>query len=461
MASELKVNKGSYGRDTIESNSLVSNLIKYPEISKALIRQFPQYSLTYFLEGTGRFAKEVEIGDKQFRWFVQGRLNQPSTATGTSSGTGVGNAIFSVEFEENFFNPYDVVRFQDGTQAIVIGEPTASAGGFNYNFRLETSSATDTFASGNAGAGKTANTISSAFPEFSEKGFENHRFPDEYTNFLTTTRKAKSISGGALTDITWIENNSQRLWYFTDQTLVLEEYLYQLELSRWYGKRTVDLTGATNVVDEKGRPITTGDGLLTQIDTSNIDTYTGTLTEKTLTDFLANLGLNTGRSSNHWLVYTGTAGLVAFHEAMKDLAINTGQSVIYDYDANREIEIGVHYTTYHAIGHRMTLVHNPLFDDPNLHTDIDPDSGSPKESFRMVFLDFGTTNGVSNIEVAVKGAGGINRGMIIKYIPGMVNPFDPKTMTSSNARDGFTCEVLSESGLIIRNPLSCGQLLKA
>ena len=128
----------------------------------------------------------------------------------------------------------------------------------------------------------------------------------------------------------------------------------------------------------------------------------------------------------------------------------------------QEMNIGVNFTSYNALGHTLTLVHCPLFDDPNLHgNSLDPQTGYPVESFRMVFLDMGTTNGVSNIERKVKGAGGIDRGMIVKYIPGMVDPFDQKSMKAANSRDAFTCEMLCESGIIVRNPLSCGQLVFA
>jgi len=34
-------------------------------------------------------------------------------------------------------------------------------------------------------------------------------------------------------------------------------------------------------------------------------------------------------------------------------------------------------------------------------------------------------------------------------------------MEAANARDAFTCEILCESGIIVRNPLSCGQLVFA
>ena len=74
------------------------------------------------------------------------------------------------------------------------------------------------------------------------------------------------------------------------------------------------------------------------------------------------------------------------------------------------------------------------------------------------FLDFGKSSGISNIELVTKGAEGINRSMIKKYVAGMVNPYDQKAMLAANADDKFECHVLSESGIVVRNPLSCGIL---
>ena len=456
----MKFHKGTYGKETVQSNALVTNLLKYPEIAKTLIRQYPQYSLNYFVDGTSRFAKEEVIGDNAFKWAVLGRTNRPSTLTGGGAGNGVGNGTFTFEVEENFINPNDIVRFQDGTQAIIIGEPTASAGGFMFSAKLQTSDATATFAAGNITAGKTVNTAGSAFTEGSERGYENSVYPDWYVNYLSISRKAKSITGSALTDITWIENNGERLWFFTEQKIMEEDFLYEREVSDWYAQSTMDVNGNAKVFDSNGKAIVNGDGILRQIDAANVDTYNGTLTEERITDFLAQLSLNTGETNSHWIVYTGTAGKVAFHKAMKDLVYPSG-NLIYDAKVGAETEIGVNFTTYNALGSRLTLAHCPIFDDPNLHTDIDPASGYLKESFRMVFLNFGQTDGVANIERKVKGAGGINRSMIIKYLPGMVDPFNQAQMMAVSSRDSFSMEILSESGMVVRNPLSCGQLIFA
>ena len=454
--------KGTYGKESMESNALVTNLLKYPEIAKTLIRQYPQYSLTYFVDGTSRFAKEELIGENAFRWSILGRTNRPSTCTGTSTGTGVGLTSFTVEFEENYLNPNDVVKFKGGFQAIIDGEATATAGGYTFTFKPQTTDVLDALPAGAVAAGVTANTVGSKFAEGSDRGYENHIYPDWYINHISIARKSKSITGSAATDITWIENNGQRLWYFTDEEIMRDEFMYQKELDSWYSVSTMDANGNSTVTETAtGKPIVSGDGILRQIDSANVDTYSGQLTEKRLTDFLAQLALNTGSKNAHWMVYTGTAGKVAFHEAMKDLVYPAG-NLVYDAKVGAETEIGVNFTSYNALGHRLTLVHNPLFDDQNLFgNDIDPQSGYPKESFRMVFLDMGVTNGVANIERKIKGAGGIDRGMIVKYIAGMINPFDQNSMNAANSRDSFTCEILCESGMIVRNPLSCGQLVFA
>jgi hypothetical protein len=456
----MKYNKGTYGKDTVQSNALVTNLLKYPEIATTLIRQYPQYSLNYFVDGTSRFAKEEVIGDNSFKWAVLGRTNRPSTLTGTSTGNGVANGTFTFETEENFLNPNDIVRFQDGTSAILIGEPTISAAGYTFSAKLQTNDATKTIALANFTAGKTVNAAGSAFTEGSERGYENSVYPDWYINYTKISRKAKSITGSALTDITWIENNGERLWFFTEQKIMEEDFLYEREVSDWYSQSTMDINGVAKVFDSNGKPIVSGDGILKQIDSANVDTYSGVLTEERITDFLAQLSLNTGEMNSHWIVYTGTAGKVAFHKAMKDLVYPSG-NLVYDAKVGAETEIGVNFTTYNALGSRLTLAHCPIFDDPNLHTDIDPASGYLKESFRMVFLNFGQTDGVSNIERKVKGAGGINRSMIIKYMPGMVDPFNQSQMMAVSSRDSFSMEILSESGMVVRNPLSCGQLIFA
>jgi hypothetical protein len=289
-------------------------------------------------------------------------------------------------------------------------------------------------------------------------------------------RKKTSITGKDATDVTWIENNGHRLWYFTREQMLMDEFMYQQELQRWYGKRTVSNSPSsyataptTNAIGTSGTSaagIITGDGLLTQIDSSNQATYSaGSLTEDILTEFIGKLSLNaTASEGNEWVVFTGTEGRIAFHKAMKDLIVAPSGSMTGGSmkGVKGDVHLGANFASYSALGNKITVAYCPVFDDPHLHSaasGTNPFGNNRlKESSKMVFLDFGKTNGVSNIDLITKGAEGINRSFVKKYVAGMINPYDKNSMMAANADDKFECHMLSESGIVVRNPLSCGIL---
>jgi len=517
-----KVYTGTFGSGTSPENSLNTALLQYPEIARTLIQQYPRYSATFLLEKTGRFAKEKVLGDNSFEWKVMGRYNTPSYSNGWLSTDGVtfvgstansgasaataGNYdemdadgdVFYMSFDGqttgrtgSFLNKYDMVRFQSGATALVLQDPVADVTRAAANGGTATTSSDSVvkfeMIDGTANPLLTSDaadeaiiaSIGSAFPNGSsgDDVGENYGYPSTYVNYLTTMRKKTSVTGKDITDVTWIENNGHRLWYFTKEQMMMDEYMYQQELQRWYGRTsitdtTVQRPGAYTSSalglgsGSQQNSIVTGDGLLAQIDSSNQATYSmGALTEDIITEFLAKLSLNaTNAEGNEYVVMTGTEGRLAFHRAMKDLLIApsgsfTGGSMS---GVNGNVELGANFTSYTALGNKLTMAYCPVFDDPNLHSASGGTNGFGdvrlKESAKMVFLDFGKTSGVSNIELITKGAENVNRSFIKKYVAGMINPYDQKSMMAANADDKFEAHLLSESGIIVRNPLSCGVL---
>ena len=521
-----KVYTGTYGSGTTPENALNTALLQYPEIARTLIQQYPRYSATYLMERTGRFASEKVLGDNSFEWKVMGRYNAPSVSAGWISTDGVtfvdgqsgagaattssGNTIDAADTNgevfylraqgevgsghtPNFLNKFDMVRFQSGAVALVLEDPTPSTAqvagtdavavtSASYDVKLEIIDASaQALQKSDIKAGAIFASIGSAFPNGSNGADvgENYVYPSTYKNYLTTSRKKISVTGKDITDIMWIENNGHRLWYFTKEQMMMDEFMYQQELQRWYGRKSVTestiarpgalSSSASGLSGTQATSIITGDGLLAQIDSSNQATYTlGALTEDIITEFLAKLSLNTTQSEgNEFVVFTGTEGRLAFHKAMKELVIApsgsfTGGSMV---GVNGDVELGANFTSYMALGNKITIAYCPVFDDQNLHSSA---AGSNafgdnrlKESAKMVFLDFGRTSGVSNIELVTKGAEGSNRSFIKKYVAGMINPYDQSSMMAANADDKFEAHVLSESGIIVRNPLSCGILSAA
>lgn len=475
---KLTFSNDQYGSGNTPENALNNALLQHPEIARTLISLYPRYTLTTLLEKAGLYASEKVLGDNSFEWKVMGRLNKKQFIKTVPAGVETAGEQGTFTFSDTsggaavaYINKYDLLRFQDGGTALV-----TAVSGTNYTVELIDNS---TFA-----ANEVVGVIGSAFPygsSGSDVG-ENWVYPDTHKNWLTIMRKKCTVTGKDATDVTWIENNGHRLWYFTREQQLMDQFMYEQELQRWYGKKSVstiassyastdadifseDVSGQTLADATDGRVII-GDGLLAQIDSSNNATYTaGSLTEDVITEFIAKLSLNAqGAEGNHWMVYTGTEGRLAFHKAMKDLLVApagamTGGSFS---GVKGDVELGANFTSYNALGNKITVAYCPVFDDQHMHgatsgTNAFGDARL-KESAKMVFLDMGKTNGVSNIELITKGAEGINRSFVKKYVSGMVNPYDNKSMMAANADDKFEAHVLAESGIVVRNPLSCGIL---
>ena len=486
---------GTYGRGTSAANALNANLLQYPEIARTLISLYPRYSMTYLLERTRRMAKEKVLGDNSYEWKVMNRLNRKTLIQATGgSAISAGATDNALKFEatsgggaEDWFNLYDVVRFPSGATGLIVAGPTSNA------YTVE--AITDITAADNT-VGQVVGRIGSAFPAGSTGADvgENNMYPDTYKNWMTINRKKCTITGKDATDVSWIENNGQKLWYFTKEQHMMDQFMYEQELQRWYGQTSV-ATAATNYsatntdiissiaageyADGSARAATgttdgsfvIGDGVLAQISSSNQASYSaGTLTEDIITEFIGKISLNAqGAEGNEWVVFTGTEGRIAFHRAMKDMIVAPAGSMtggsMADVKAGSDISLGGNFTSYYALGNKITIAYCPVFDDPHMHgasggTNSFGDTRL-KESMKMVFMDFGSTSGVSNVELITKGDNGINRSLVKKYVGGMVNPYDTKSMMAANGDDRFQCHVLSESGIIVRNPLSCGILSAA
>ena len=510
-----KVYTGTYGAGTTAENALNTALMQYPEIARTLIQQYPRYAATYLLERTGRYAKEKVLGDNSFEWKVMGRYNAPTYMIGyfksdggsdtswtaaasvtNPSGTTVGDADANGDKfwllidgtndsrTGNFLNKWDMVRFQSGATALVIEDPSYNDSGqgtaaTDYIVKFEMIDAvTKSLVEADIADEAIVASIGSAFPNGSDGADvgENYVLPRTNKNWLTTMRKKCSVTGKDITDVTWIENNGHRLWYFTREQMLMDEFMYQQELQRWYGRTaitntpssyaTAPVSSALGTSGTMATSVITGDGLLAQIDSSNQASYaSGALTEDILTEFIGKLSLNaTASEGNEWVVFTGTEGRIAFHKAMKDLIVAPAGAMGGGSMAgvNGDVSLGANFVSYSALGNKITVAYCPVFDDPNMHSTTGGSNSFGdnrlKESQKMVFLDFGKTNSVSNIELVTKGAEGQNRSFIKKYVAGMINPYDRNSMLAANADDKFECHVLAESGIVVRNPLSCGIL---
>ena len=485
----MKIYSGKYDPSySTSDNSLVANLLKYPEIAKKIIELYPRYSMTYLLERLGFGASEKVLGANSFEWKTMGRYKSVNTVAGTvGSRTHVQGTVYNDVFiTDTATQPCsivanDVIRFSDGVTALVsaVGSSTSSKKQLTYT--------TLSTRAGNASQVGITDTnivavIGSAFGQGSlgaEVG-EFYAYPETHKNWLTLSRRKCKINGIDLHDITWVEHNGSRLWYFTKEQQMTDQFMYELELNRWFGKASFAQTTAAGgsgtdaaypgdeLTPITGAPVM-GDGILAQIAGANVKTLASSQyspSKSQLLAFIAHLSLNARNTQgNEWVVFTGMAGMVGFQEAMETFIGNSVSSagsagVIMTDKAGQDISVGGNFSTYYALGNKITLVHNPCFDDPNVSAMTSGLAmGNAELSRMMVFMDMSQQDGVANVELIAKGAEGFNRNYVKKYVPGMINPNDPSSMMAASGDDTFECHILSESGVIVRNPQSCGIIL--
>ena len=463
-------------------NSLVANLLKYPEIAKKVIELYPRYTTTYLLEKLSFGAGEKVLGDNSFEWKSMGRyraqqlLHEDYTTDVTTVGENHTIKITDSSSNPCMVNKNDIIRLFSGLQ-LHVTSVTAASGYKTVVGKALNDIDTDIDVS-EAGQ-NVVGVIGNAFGEGSlgaDVG-EGYAYPETRKNWLTTSRKKLVIDARDLTDVTWVEHNGHRLWFFTKEQQTESQFMYDLEVMRWFGRASI-ADYVASVPGSNADPLTgvpvIGDGLLAQIEDSNVMKFnygSADITEAILTEYIGQLSLNAAApTGNEYVVFTGTMGRVQFHRAMKDLLFKDGgnaSSVMVD-KFGQDVSVGANFTTYSALGNKITLVHCPVFDDPNLAASPALASGSTLAgtSFRgsllsglMVFLDMSVQQGVANIELIAKGAEGTNRNWVKKYVPGMINPYDSKSMLAATGDDKFECHWLTQSGIIVRNPLSCGMLM--
>ena len=484
-----------------EDNSLETQLNKYPEINKKIMDMAPQFNVNYLLERLGRVsnksAEKSGLGENAYRWKQKGHYFRPAYATGDSKINGEANTvgeleavapsaslslvdqIFSIGIKHdpvnkeigNDFNPNDLIRFQTGTTAIVLKPVVISGKKAILTCKLVSGELKVSDVSEDNVIGR----IGTAFGEYSEGGYQNDTNEEWFINWTTTHRKGFAITGDAMSNVAWIvpKNGSGPLWYFEKIDQEKKRFKRMEELMCLYNRTSMTADGhalmgknGTNQLTKTGfnqksgrtAPVI-GDGLLAQISDANKASFninTG-FSDAFLTEYLARLAqrsIGGASQGKHWLVMAGTKGRLVLDKSFKAISGATANSggAMMDLSSGSDLSLGAHFTTYHALGNKFTVMPYDVFDDPTLHAS----SGGIVGTGDIVFLDWTVQDGQSNISMFHKKG----RNYIEKKVNGMVTLGGADLGVASSGLDGASMEMLSQNMVVVKNPLSCG-ILKA
>ena len=455
-----------------DTNSLVNALLEKPEELSPIIthlagREEKKFPLSFMTEGVGN-TKSIDRFEFEYRVKTHEVNVRPVV---TSSGTGAAGSTFTVTFPDKWFVfPYTLVS-ESGVLARIMEEPRQVADGYQYTLKfVSPDAAALTAGEGDVEEGAMWGQLyANVGIDFSRGNASNWSAPGLVRSKIGTVRKSYQFSGNAKDYVAQFElplkeGSTTNLWMDYEEYRHMLKFKEECEMYYWYGQKTHDSTGRTNMVDENGQPVVSGPGLFEQI--INKDTYS-TLTQKKIEDVIGDLFYGmTDATDKQVTLFTGIGGAREFDKALRNYyaaGVSTTSSPgsgantylrttesKFITGSGRSLGITGYFTSYdHIDGHTVNVVKVPLFDHGAVAqaSKKHPDTGLPLESYRMTFVDQSTYDGENNLQMINKKG----REMLRWAVAGSVVP---KGFTESDTRasdiDGASVHMLKTAGILLR-----------
>lgn len=463
-------------RKTATARDLDTMFNSAPNLAAKTIRLFPQYSLSMLTEGLGevydvktRQDNFTGINQMGYKWKLRGNNSIKVKFAQTLSGANIGlnKTVFTICLESDFYNPYDILRLEDHTQLFVVSGPEeVGPNEYEYSVKINSNNPSDVINTDYTTQGKETGYLYNAHPELSERGYMSSlRQGEDWINYLTRIRHSYSVSGDAastkylLEDVVNMKGKLVKNQYITDQLFMdaMAKFHFSKEMNMIYGRTSMDANGKCYLQDAKGRDIVTGDGIIESLSSSSKQTYTK-LTINLLRDIISHMSLRMPkRTGNQILLTTGMEGYKEFQNLMDDLhAARFTNDDNYVMSKGGKLHLGAEYSSYSYMGNKIIVNCNNVFDHPEIPSGVDH-MGRRLESFRMLFLDVSSYDGVKNIQMLAKDGRSFITGDL-KGLGGM----DGKTSGDiSTSVDGSSKHILGHIGCVVHNPYSSFMLERA
>lgn len=422
-----------------------------------------------------KFPTKTMETDIEYRWYLKGddrrAINIVSySAQGSASYAtpGIARTPFLLEVEERFFQESDFLFFDNKEYGVrIIGDGYAN--GLNWVYEVEHMKADLTYyippallGAGNKvskGWSSTTNTLSD---EGGDVQFSSHFMME---NGFSTIAKMYTVPGNMQDRpmlITAILPDGKKTTVWTRELEMRCDWQWEHEKASnlMFAQSNRDITTGQYVNKSRnGFVIKQGAGLREQISPSYKFYYTK-FTLDYLQEVLLNLSINIlPEDKRDFLILTGERGMIQFHRAVEDKV-----AIVLPFGVENRVtgsgqNLGLQgqYRTYRMPqGVNVTVMKMKEYDDLIDNRLTHPDGG-PVESYRMTIMNTGTADGEANIQrVVPKG-----RTELKGYVPGLVSPFGPSTGMNMVAEtiDGYKVRRQTTHGMILRNPLSCAEMI--
>lgn len=452
-----------------------------PVITHLAGREDKRFPLSFLTEGQKGGVKPIELNSIEYEWdtFSRSKVSDVivSSTYGASDKAGLNFQPFYVVFKTNWLKNQHLVEWGDGSVARIQARPKRVANGYQYMFRLTGSATAASYVNPAKLAAGTRWGMVGGAPNAQSLSYGNESnvmAPGKMKNQISILRKSYHIGGNIANKMVGVEfklgNKTTRRWMDFEHWNHILQWKQVCEEHYWYSQYNRQADGTIPLVDEEtGLPISIGGGVLDQI--PNTDTYSELTLNKlkrTVTDVMYGA---TDTQKMDVVLFTGEGGAEEFDNAIKNAASgwnivagsDVGSKFVTGAPGSYDLAYGAYFTMYrHVDGHTITVKKVPLFDQGG-RAEVSPKhpvSGRPLESYRMVFLDMSTYDGVRNVQMVTEKG----RSMITGVVPGMAPLTGPALDFAGNSnriatdQDVSSIHFLSAKGICINRPTHCFML---
>jgi hypothetical protein len=468
--SPLQIAQGKWQAGMTEQNHLASLALTSPEINKTVAMLFSYKYNNPMTLLTGALSKTEYLSNREFRWYLMGE-SEKTVAVSMAAFDGLPNAgqynsSFKVGFPEKYFFHKDVLRTDSGNLVRIQEEPYQEGGNWIYTLRLITSDPSMFVIPSDVELGARFSKEFTAIAEYDSGGATTAATPMMFKNHLTTIAKSDAITRSAATDVMVIripnqDGSTTDSWTSMKEWNFMKQWYREQERLLMYSRYNADPEGNTQLLSDNNRPVYMGAGIREQIEMGERREY-NKLSAEVIMNFLTDLSYQKKDfAQRKFVALTGEMGMMEFHYAMRE-ELKTWNMVPATFTvegSNMNLTFGNQFKTYKALnGMELTLMHFPLYDDLLLHRTLHKVTLKPQESYRFTVLDFSDQGAGPNIQKVAKK----DSENLMWHVAGGFSPFGPAKSLStmrSSALDGYSVHALTEIGVRIMNPFSCGELV--
>lgn len=462
-----------------ESNHLSNAYLTEPEkVGSVLAYAFGIQEDNVLSLLTGGIGNTLYVNNREYEWDLHSQSDKAIEVIADTAGAnltpGQYGMLFKITLGEKWFDVSDVLLADDTlTQARVQFEPESDGAGWTYTCQLVSPNQLAFVDPAFLKPGARWSKEYSAVEEYSVKGGgHGYATPYKLRNQLTTLRKTYSVTREATKAVMIVElfdpadpSKSTKLWTKVAEWTAMAYWYRELDKSYLYSIYNKASNGEVSVQGENKRPVFIGAGLREQISPANRRFYTK-LTYEILDEFLLDLSYAASKWGGDYkfVALTGKMGMREFDRAIKDhargnnITVTTAGTFITGHGDELSFE-GYFKTVMFLNGIELTVKEFAPYDDIVRGRALHPITQKPIESYRFTVLNFGRNKGVSNIRKVAMA----DSEMAMWHVCGSTDPFGgvaKSIMTQrSSGIDGYDVHFLSQCGLMVQDPTSCGELI--